>query len=48
MLAELKRADLRAVGDMYLAQLMEALKRRMSRKRHVNTLRRILSLRNAI
>jgi len=42
MLSHLKGADLAAVGEMYLAELMEALKRRVNRKRHVNVLQHMM------
>lgn len=42
MLADLRGVDLQAVGMMYFAELMEALRRRVNRKRHVNVLQHML------
>lgn len=42
MLAHLKQVDLEAVADMYIAELMTALARRVTRKRHVNVLHHIM------
>jgi uncharacterized protein YbgA (DUF1722 family)/uncharacterized protein YbbK (DUF523 family) len=42
MLSDLKGVDLRAVGDMYIAELMAALKRRVNRQRHVNVLQHMM------
>jgi uncharacterized protein YbgA (DUF1722 family)/uncharacterized protein YbbK (DUF523 family) len=36
MLSHLKQVDLEAVADMYIAELMTALARRVTRQRHVN------------
>jgi len=42
MLSHLKQVDLEAVADMYVAELMAALARRVTRKRHVNVLHHIM------
>ena len=42
MLSHLKQVDLEAVADMYIAELMTALARRVTRKRHVNVLHHIM------
>jgi len=42
MLSHLKQVDLEAVADMYVADLMAALARRVTRKRHVNVLHHIM------
>jgi uncharacterized protein YbgA (DUF1722 family) len=42
MIAHLKGADLAAVGEMYAAELMGALARRVNRKRHVNVLQHMM------
>jgi uncharacterized protein YbgA (DUF1722 family)/uncharacterized protein YbbK (DUF523 family) len=42
LLSNLKGRDLQALGDAYVAELMTALKRRVSRKRHVNVLQHIM------
>jgi len=42
MLSHLKEVDLEAVADMYIAELMTALARRVTRKRHVNVLHHIM------
>jgi len=42
MLADLKGADLSAIGEMYIAELMDALKRRANRKRHCNVLQHMM------
>lgn len=41
MLSNLKGADLKAVGAMYIHELMAALARKVTRKRHVNVLQHI-------
>jgi uncharacterized protein YbgA (DUF1722 family)/uncharacterized protein YbbK (DUF523 family) len=41
LLAHLKGVDLARVADLYEAELMQALKRRVNRKRHVNVLQHI-------
>lgn len=38
MLADLRKIDLEAVAQMYFAELMEALRRRVNHKRHANVL----------
>lgn len=40
--SNLSTADIRAVAAAYLLELMEALKRRVVRKRHVNVLQHIM------
>ena len=42
MLSHLKQVDLEAVADMYIAELMTALARRVTRRRHVNVLQHIM------
>ena len=42
MLSHLKQVDLEAVADMYVAELMTALARRVTRRRHVNVLHHIM------
>jgi len=42
MVSHLKQVDLEAVADMYIAELMTALQRRVTRKRHVNVLHHIM------
>jgi uncharacterized protein YbgA (DUF1722 family)/uncharacterized protein YbbK (DUF523 family) len=42
MLSHLKQVDLEAVADMYAAELMTALARRVTRRRHVNVLHHIM------
>jgi uncharacterized protein YbgA (DUF1722 family)/uncharacterized protein YbbK (DUF523 family) len=42
LLSDLKGADLSAVADAYVGELMEALKRRCNRDRHVNALQHIM------
>jgi uncharacterized protein YbgA (DUF1722 family)/uncharacterized protein YbbK (DUF523 family) len=42
MLSHLKQVDLEAVADMYVAELMAALARRVTSKRHVNVLHHIM------
>jgi uncharacterized protein YbgA (DUF1722 family)/uncharacterized protein YbbK (DUF523 family) len=42
MLSHLKQVDLEAVADMYAAELMTALSRRVTRRRHVNVLHHIM------
>ena len=42
MLSHLKGVDLEAVADMYVAELMTTLARRVTRKRHVNVLHHIM------
>ncbi|MCU0765845.1 MAG: DUF523 and DUF1722 domain-containing protein [Gammaproteobacteria bacterium] len=42
MLAHLKQVDLEAVADMYAAELMTALARRVTRRRHVNVLHHVM------
>jgi uncharacterized protein YbgA (DUF1722 family)/uncharacterized protein YbbK (DUF523 family) len=42
MLSHLKQADLEAVADMYAAELMAALARRVTRRRHVNVLHHVM------
>jgi uncharacterized protein YbgA (DUF1722 family)/uncharacterized protein YbbK (DUF523 family) len=42
MLAHLKEMDLEAVAEMYVAELMAALGRRVTRRRHVNVLHHIM------
>jgi uncharacterized protein YbgA (DUF1722 family)/uncharacterized protein YbbK (DUF523 family) len=42
MLSHLKQVDLEAVADMYVAELMTALARRVTRKRHINVLHHIM------
>jgi uncharacterized protein YbgA (DUF1722 family) len=42
MLANLADVDLEAVALMYVSELMETLRRRVSRKRHVNVLQHMM------
>jgi len=42
LLSQLKGKDLTAVGDVYLSELMMALKRRVGPRRHINVLQHIL------
>jgi uncharacterized protein YbgA (DUF1722 family)/uncharacterized protein YbbK (DUF523 family) len=42
LLANLSRRDLTDIADRYIAELMHALRRRVSRKRHVNVLQHIM------
>lgn len=42
MLSHLKQVDLEAVADMYAAELMAALSRRVTRSRHVNVLHHVM------
>jgi len=42
LLADLRNVDLEAVAQMYFAELMTSLRRRVSRKRHVNVLQHML------
>lgn len=42
LLSDLKGKDLEAVGEAYVTELMTALKRRVSRRRHVNVLQHIM------
>ena len=42
MLSHLKQVDLEAVADMYAAELMAALARRVTRRRHVNVLHHVM------
>jgi uncharacterized protein YbgA (DUF1722 family) len=42
MLSHLKQVDLEAVADMYATELMTALARRVTRRRHVNVLHHIM------